>query len=377
MTVEIPSRSITAPSITPLVGTLLDAATVTSGIGWLDPDMGLFESFNCLVTDREATWPCPDVFADEPVQAALATSPTGGTVADDTYFFTVTALTTLGETLESNEQTIVTAGGNLSTITVDWAAVSGATGYRIYATSGASGTETFLDSVSAPTTDYVWDGTPAIGTGEPPTANDAIVSTPKTFEAPDWINGIRFGVYAGLLCKFFGSDTLEEALSEAERVFRARESIGVERALMETLFQGATDLTPATPPTPEVGLAILEGHAATLYAGVPTIHAPRSIGSILMTRTAAHAEGGAFFTEQGSKLASGGGYNATNLSPAGAAPAAGTLWMYATGEVVVAQGNLISKVEKDRVSNDDVALVERPNVAAIDCYKAAVRVTVA
>jgi hypothetical protein len=263
MAVVIPTRSITAPSITPLAGTLLDAANLVSGIAWLDPDNGLFESYNCLVTDREATWPCP---------------------------------------------------------------------------------------------------------GD-------VVTGAKTFSHPDWMDGVKFAVYAGVECKL---DDSAEELASAQRVFEARESVGVERAFMETLLQGATDVTPAGGPVvPEVGLAILEGHAATTYAGVPTIHAPRSIGSILMTRTAAHSEGGAFYTEQGSKLASGGGYNATNLSPAGAAPAAGSLWMYATGEVVVARGDVVAKNDLNRVTNETRVLVERPYVAAIDCYKSAVRVTVA
>jgi hypothetical protein len=375
MVTQTPKKTLDAPSITPLSGTLLDAASISEGIGWLEPE-GLFASYNCLVTDREATWPCPDVFLDPPVQAAASTETTGGTVAADTYFSTITALSPSGETLESNEISQVTTGAT-STITFNWAAVPNATGYRIYATSGASGSETFLVEVASTETDYVWTGTPAIGTDEPPTVNTAIESPAKTFENPDWMDGIRFAVYAGLTCKYPGY-SFAEGLAEAERVFKAKESVGVERAVMETLLQGATDLTPAAGAVaPEVGLAILEGHAATTYAGVPTIHAPRSIGSLLMTRTAAHSEGGVFYSEQGAKVASGGGYNATNLSPAGAAPAAGTLWMYASGEVAIARGEIVAKEALNQTTNDDLTLVERPYVVALDCYKSAVRVTVA
>jgi hypothetical protein len=374
MAVTVPSK-ISVPSITPLAGVLLDVATITESVNYLEPE-GLFDSYNCLVTDREATWPCPAVPLDEPVQTASTTNAAGGTIPADTYFSTITALSGTGETLESNEVSVATTGAT-STITFNWNTVTGATGYRIYVTDGASGSEKFLIEITGGAeNDYTWTGTPAIGTTDPPSEANAILHDSKAFSAPAWVDGVRFAVYAGLLCKPYGFE-MDEGLAEARRVFTARESVGVERALMETLLQGATDLTPGGGPVaPEVGLAILEGDAATAYAGVPTIHAPRSIGSLLMTRTAAHAEGGAFYTEQGAKLASGGGYNATNLSPAGVAPAAGTLWMYATGEVSVARGSVTANNPINQYSNEIHVLVERPYVAAIDCYKSAVRVTV-
>lgn len=369
------TKTLDAPGITPLSGTLLDVATLTEGIEWLEPE-GLYDSYNCLITDRAATWPCPEVFLAPPEDAQATTETVGGTLPADTYFFTVTALSPLGETTESNEATVTTTGAT-STITVAWATVVGATGYRIYATSGAAGSETFLVEVDgALSSDYEWTGTPAIGTGEPPTENTAVEAPAKTFSPPEWLDGIRFAVYAGVSCKPYGY-TSEQGLANAQRVFEAKESIGVEKALMETLLQGATDLTPAAGAvTPEVGLAILEGNAATTYAGVPTIHVPRSIGSILMTRTAIEAQAGKFYSMQGSKVASGGGYEATNLSPVGAAPAAGELWLYATGEVAVARGTVVAKDALNQTTNEDRVLVERPYVAAIDCYKAAVRVTV-
>lgn len=369
------TKTLSLPSITPLTGTLLDTATLVNGIEWLAPE-GLFPSFNCLTTDREATWPCPDVYLDPPVQSDLATAATGGTVAADTYFVTVTALTGLGETLESNEESIVTTGSE-STITVSWTAVTGATGYRIYATSGASGSETFLVEVDGQATDeYIWDGTPAIGTGQPPTASTAIVTQTKTFDGPEWLDGIRFAVYAGVSCKPFGYNSAE-GLAQASRVFEAKESIGVEKALMETLLQGATDLTPAGGAVaPEVGLALLEGHASRTYAGVPTIHAPRSIGSLLLTRTAIEAQAGKFYSLSGSKIASGGGYDAVNLDPDGDPSPTGEVYLYATGEVVVARGTIIERDALNQTTNEDRVLVERPYIAAIDCYKSAVRVTV-
>src|SRR6201992_1918191 len=85
---------------------------------------------------------------NEPVQSALATATTGGTITAGTYKYIVTALNALGETMGSNEQTITTTGST-STVTVTWATVTGATGYNLYKTAsgGATGTELKYKSV--------------------------------------------------------------------------------------------------------------------------------------------------------------------------------------------------------------------------------------
>jgi len=203
----------------------------------------------------------------------------------------------------------------------------------------------------------------------------------KVFDrASTWIDGIRFVVYTGYLCKGPGF-LMSEAESNLQTVFTAQESVGVEQAVMTSILSeaGATDLTPAAGAvSPAVGLALLEGHAATKYAGVPTIHAPRSIGSLLAgTGAGITLEGSKFYTKQGSKLASGGGYELpANASPAGAAPAVGELWMYATGEVVLARSDTIFQSGLNQTTNDQIALLERMYVAAVDCYRAGVRVKV-
>jgi hypothetical protein len=66
-----------------------------------------------------------------PVQSAAATATTGGTLAAGTYFYVITALNALGETVASNEVSITTTG-TTSKNTLTWAAVTGATGYRVY-----------------------------------------------------------------------------------------------------------------------------------------------------------------------------------------------------------------------------------------------------
>lgn len=367
------------PAITPLKGTLLDVATIHEGIGWLEPE-DLMESFNCLVTDSQAVFPCPPATVAVPVQAASSTSTTGGTLAAGTYRAVVTAVNSRGETIASNEITQVTTGAT-STITWNWADVSGETAYRLYVTSvgGASGTETFLVELPAGTTSYIQDGDPTPdGATSPPDTNTAIVPVNKTFNGPNWIDGIRFGVYGGVICKVPGFD-METAAAEAKRVFLAKESVGVARALMQSRFTtpAATDLTPAGGAvSPAVGLALLEGDAAIKYAGVPTIHVPRSIGTLLTRDLMIEMEGNALFSVQGSKIASDGGYESPNNSPAGVAAPAGEKWIYSSGEVALARGELIVKFDINRETDEVLVLVERLYVAAIDCLNSAVRVEV-
>jgi hypothetical protein len=116
-----------------------------------------------------------------PVQSALATAASGGTILAGTYRYIVTAINANGQTGASNEQTITTTGST-STVTVSWAAVPGATGYKLYKTAagGAAGTELLYKTVGVVTTDI--DTAPGTPTGAFPTANTA--TTPNTYAAP-------------------------------------------------------------------------------------------------------------------------------------------------------------------------------------------------
>lgn len=116
-----------------------------------------------------------------PVQSALATATSGGTITAGTYRYVVTAINANGETVASNEQTITTTGST-STVTVTWGAVAGATGYKLYKTAagGATGTELLYKTVGLVTSDV--DTTPGTPTGAFPTANTA--ANPGVYVAP-------------------------------------------------------------------------------------------------------------------------------------------------------------------------------------------------
>jgi len=116
-----------------------------------------------------------------PVQSALSTAASGGTITAGTYRYVVTAINANGETTASNEQSITTSGST-STVTVTWATVTSATGYKLYKTAagGATGTELLYKTVGAVTSDI--DTSPGSPSGAFPTLNTA--ADPGVYYAP-------------------------------------------------------------------------------------------------------------------------------------------------------------------------------------------------
>jgi hypothetical protein len=209
------------------------------------------------------------------------------------------------------------------------------------------------------------------------------VASPKQFlSKPGWVDGIRFAVYGGINCKGPGF-SMDDAQVKGRAAFEAMESVGVERALMKNRFVvGPTwaappDLTPAGGAvSPAAALGLLEGDAACKYAGTPILHLPRTVASMLTTNGQISRDGNSLVTGLGSRVAAGGGYSCPNQGPGGTAPAAGEMWAYASGGVAIARGDLIVQADIDRTTNEVYVLIERPYVAAVDCYTAAVRVKV-
>lgn len=136
-----------------------------------------------------------------PVQAAPAASGSGSALTNTAYYYVVTALNAMGETVASNEQTITpTAGQN---VTVSWAAVTGATSYRIYRGTGA-GAEDHYFSSAAGTTSYVDTGTAGTA-GTPPGSDtsgiafdtDGTGGILKQLAATDWTGTVANSGTAG------------------------------------------------------------------------------------------------------------------------------------------------------------------------------------
>lgn len=205
----------------------------------------------------------------------------------------------------------------------------------------------------------------------------------KEFAAADWQPAFEFAAQGGVQCSTVGLDEADQ-LAEIKRVFEANEGKGIEEALLNTRFvetdsdalvqwDAPVDVTPATEVPLYVALALLEGYAATTYAGVPTIHMPRAAAMVLGDRIV--WENGLAYTRSGSKIAMGGGYDAEALAD-------GDWTIYATGEVYIERSeeiaiqawqlakSLIGSDEPGISSNTVMALVERMFRVSVDCFVA-------
>lgn len=95
-----------------------------------------------LVKYGGGTWTVLTGLIQAPVANAPTTSTAGGTLAAATYYYKITALNALGETIGSNEVSVTTTGATSSN-TVTWGEVATATGYRIYRGTAAAGENTY------------------------------------------------------------------------------------------------------------------------------------------------------------------------------------------------------------------------------------------
>jgi hypothetical protein len=188
-----------------------------------------------------------------------------------------------------------------------------------------------------------------------------------------------FAVYNLVRCRPVGVDAaaLKERAADGLRLGEGR---GVEQAFEEAYFADAVDLTPSGSPVDMVdGLAILEGYAASVYGGNPTIHIPRGIGTALFSRLAILRGSRTLETGQGSLVASGGGYTG-EVGPS--AVDADAAWIFASG-TVLAQRNpvqwnpamaAVMASSEGEVTNDIYVLAERTYAVGYECFLVGVQV---
>ena len=113
----------------------------------------------------------------QPSVPTLTSASTGGALASATYSYKIAAVSSVGETLASTAAT-VTIGGSVSTgmVTISWAAIEGATGYKIYGRT--SGTERLITTLGAGTLSFIDDGLLTPDSTKLPITSPANLATP-------------------------------------------------------------------------------------------------------------------------------------------------------------------------------------------------------
>ncbi len=107
-----------------------------------------------------------------PVNATFATATTGGSLAAGTYYYRVAATNAAGSTVASTETSkVVPAGTSTNTVTVNWAAITGATGYKVYGRS--TGAELLMATITSGLTTTWLDTGAVTPSGALPTATSA------------------------------------------------------------------------------------------------------------------------------------------------------------------------------------------------------------
>lgn len=238
----------------------------------------------------------------------------------------------------------------------------------------------------------------------PTCANPLVEMDYKDFKFAAWVPAYEFAVHGGVQCLAVGLD-LADQRAEIERVFGLTEHRGIEQSLLYNRFEdhpadvgsdavvnpydaewdAPTDITPASAVSLIVAVAMLEGHAAANYAGLPVLHLPRAAATILEGAGVLRWEGNKAYTKNGSRIVMGGGYDDPTML------ASGEWDLFATGEihieatdlggpfqqhVIPGDGSGVGSDENGLSDNTVVTLVERQYRVTVDCYVAKITATV-
>lgn len=242
-----------------------------------------------------------------------------------------------------------------------------------------------------PTGDTTYDECLAVtGTGAPPEPPAKTANVDQTSRG-----ATPYTVYAEFDCSPVG---LGDAQSIASDALARIEQLQVEEAFWTgvaggrpvvfphlsantEVLDGETVLQPVA--TPVVtgadvahALGALEQELAECYAGQGLIHVPRSALATLAAWNLVDEVDGQLLTPGGNRIVAGGGY--TGSGPDGAAPAAGTTWIYATGAAWGYRSDVYFSQVRDslnRSSNTLRMLAERNYLIGFECCLLAAHIT--
>lgn len=212
----------------------------------------------------------------------------------------------------------------------------------------------------------------------------------KTFEgAIATKTGYPFVVYSSIECSPVG---LANYGQERIRQYLFQQLVAGEQATVEDIFSqsafGQTEGLANNPATVNLGAAdgIVEGVSILedwLYSryGLPgVLHVPMRAAAYVDGAKLLHKDGvtGPWKTAVGTTVSLG---NYAGVGPTGDVPAAGTIWVYITGQVAVyrAPDSSLLDIPLGQVLNRETNVVdivmEREYVVTYDCYVAGVQVT--
>jgi len=205
---------------------------------------------------------------------------------------------------------------------------------------------------------------------------DPADATAKTFdEGLPYMEGVPYWVYSTRQCAIVGNTEAELSASVRSRL-AGGEQTQVEAALwggtapaVDPSLTGVAGAVTVTPAVGGAGAAVsaLEESFYSEYGYVGTIHVNASaLASARYARMVESADSaasspGILVTPLGSRWAFGAGYGITG--PAGAAPAAGSVWAFMTPPVWIRRSDVIAQTDMssalDRISNQYMGLAER------------------
>lgn len=210
--------------------------------------------------------------------------------------------------------------------------------------------------------------------------------------------GVPFTVYTRPLCSTVAY--IESAQTRAVNALIQGENRAVEREFwtgehgitphlaedtaVVTALDNATEQTAATvlvtgAVDPVEGLARLEEALGECYGSEGVIHVPPSVNTHLVRNSVVQRDGLRLRSPSNHLIAVGAGYPGT--SPAGAEPATGVRWIYATGAVQVRRSAIEVKASLareivNRQKNDVVLVAERTYVITWECCHFAIPVSI-
>jgi hypothetical protein len=325
-----------------------------------------WESIACATTLNYANALCSFVGTNEGQTVTITGTPTGGT-----FRLTFFGQQTGTIAYNANAATVQTALLALSNLDTGDVTVTGGPGpgtpYVV-----TFGGQWASEDVPQMTASHAFTGGTAPNIAVTTTTAGVRTAKART-SAGGSVTADPFSVYVLRECRTVGE--MQRAQDRAMQVLNLNEEAAVEQELWTRLSVPATNITPGTAPSPEVGLAMLEEAIAANYAGRPIIHASVNLASYLTTKGAAERHGTHLETGIGSPLVSGRGYP---RSGPGGAPAAGTEWLIASGGIFIERGNAFVSgphVQESPRDNTQIVLAERTYVTGFDCTPVAIRVT--